>query len=54
MIGICGKIFRSSDAASKPFMTGIDKSKTTMSGLICILKPWCRPMCRKAATESTN
>jgi hypothetical protein len=33
MIGVLGKSFRSSDAAVKPFITGIDKSRVITSGL---------------------
>jgi hypothetical protein len=34
IIGVFGRVFRSSDAASKPFMTGIERSKIITSGLI--------------------
>jgi len=36
IIGVAGKIFRSLDAAVKPFMTGIERSKVMTSGLICV------------------
>jgi hypothetical protein len=35
IIGVFGKTLRSSDAAVKPFMTGIERSKVITSGLIC-------------------
>jgi DNA-directed RNA polymerase subunit RPC12/RpoP len=35
MIGVFGNILRSSAAACKPFMTGIERSKMITSGLIC-------------------
>src|SRR4029077_11941557 len=36
MIGVVGKILRSSDAAVMPFITGIVRSKVITSGLICL------------------
>src|SRR5580658_5051967 len=35
-MGVFGRNCRSLDAASKPFMTGIERSKIITSGLICL------------------
>jgi len=36
MIGVLGKTLRTSDAAVRPFMTGIERSKVITSGLNCL------------------
>ena len=39
IIGICGSNFRSSGADCNPFITGMERSKTITSGLLCFAAP---------------